>query len=162
MANTNPTCDGCSKRHDPDKACQLKDLAKDFIPTPMYPPREIYLPLILPGLNEVTTANRSHWSKGAKLKREVEDAIMDELRPQRVIPIGRCHIDILFVEKNKRRDKDNVMSAQKFILDALQKYGILKKDNNQFVASLVPRVAYAKEIDQAPGVYITLKEDVDG
>lgn len=159
MANTNPTCDNCHKRHDPDKGCKLEGVAKDFIAPPIFPDRNIYLPLILPGLNEVTAANRSHWSKGAKLKREAEEAIMDELRPQKILPIGRCHIEILFMEKNKRRDKDNVMSAQKFILDALQKYGILKKDNNQYVVSLSPRVEYAKETGTKPGIYITLKED---
>ena len=157
MSNPHATCASCERRHSPGTDCGLEDLAQDFIPTPVRT-QQIYLPLILPSLNEVTNANRRHWSRGARLKREAEEVIIDELRPQRVAPVGPCHIDILFVEKNKRRDKDNVISAQKFILDALQKYGILKNDNNKYVLSLTPRVAYAKEVKERPGIYIELKE----
>lgn len=45
-------------------------------------------------------------------------------------------------EKEKRRDIDNVYSAHKYILDALQKLGILKNDNPQWVRGIWDSIKY--------------------
>ena len=42
-------------------------------------------------------------------------------------------INFTWVEKNKKRDLDNVCFAKKFILDALQKSGKLENDNRRWV-----------------------------
>ncbi|WP_049917244.1 hypothetical protein [uncultured Megasphaera sp.] len=42
--------------------------------------------------------------------------------------IDKAYIKFHWVEKNKRRDKDNIAFAKKFILDALQEMGILQND----------------------------------
>ena len=45
-------------------------------------------------------------------------------------------------EQTKRRDKDNVAFAKKFILDALQKSGVLKNDNNKYILGFQDEFVY--------------------
>lgn len=92
----------------------------------------------LPGLNEYTRACRSHWSKGSKMKRQVEEEIgwhilaarsAHELRPVHVPVV----VQIEWHESDRRRDFDNIVSAKKFILDAMQKMGIIPNDDRKHV-----------------------------
>lgn len=71
----------------------------------------------LPSLNDYINACRSHWSKGAALKRETEDAIIwhiisakskGTLRPVS----GPVAIAFEWHESDKRRDLDNIISAK--------------------------------------------------
>jgi len=84
----------------------------------------------LPNLNEYTKANRTNIYLGAKMKRESEAKIsayiLQQLRGVKIVE--RCTIKFVWVEKDKRRDLDNIAFAKKFILDALVKNGILKGD----------------------------------
>ena len=43
-----------------------------------------------------------------------------------------------------KRDKDNVAFAKKYILDALQKSGILPNDNNKYIAGFIDTFVYEK------------------
>ena len=80
----------------------------------------------LPSLNEYTRACRAHWSRGAKLKQQVEAEIMWQITQARLagklapvtVPVV---ISLEWHEKNRRRDFDNVTFGVKFILDALQR-----------------------------------------
>lgn len=45
-------------------------------------------------------------------------------------------IDIKWHERTKKRDVDNIQSAQKLILDALQKQGILINDSRRYVRQI--------------------------
>lgn len=96
------------------------------------------IPFRLPSLNEVTLANRTHWAKGAKQKKEVQEqialCIMAARSAGNLRPVsGQCTVHFTWHEKTRRRDKDNVASGKKFILDALQETGILSNDNNEVV-----------------------------
>lgn len=93
----------------------------------------------LPGLNEVISANRSHYHKGAKLKRAAQAIIAPQL-PRRPIP-GCNHYRFTWYAKDKRRDPDNIASAQKFILDAMVAGGIIENDGWKQVASITHRFA---------------------
>ena len=95
----------------------------------------------LPGLNDYTDACRSHWSKGARMKREVEEDIgwhilaargAHKLRPVH----GPVSLAIEWHERNRRRDLDNIVSAKKFILDAMQKMGIIPNDDRDHVRAI--------------------------
>lgn len=99
----------------------------------------------LPSLNDYTRANRAHWSKGAKYKSNVEAAIMWHIRSAmiqgKLWPVTKkivLHID--WHESDKRRDVDNIVSAKKFILDAMQKMGVIPNDNRKYVAGIYDRV----------------------
>lgn len=95
----------------------------------------------LPSLNDVISKNRSNRMMGAKLKREVQDEILQyiqlavlngDLVPQK----KRCTISITWHEKTKKRDVDNIQSAQKFVLDAMVDGGILEDDSRKYVAQI--------------------------
>ncbi|MDY2987919.1 MAG: hypothetical protein SOR77_09830 [Peptoniphilus sp.] len=83
----------------------------------------------LPGMNEVINKNRVNKFAGARLKKETTEMIAWNIKAQMNGKI-KNQIDITFKWhcKDKRRDKDNIMSAQKFIFDGLQMAGIIKND----------------------------------
>ena len=91
----------------------------------------------LPSLNDYVTANRSHWSKGASFKRRVEEDIIWQIKAARVAPAtGPVIVHFEWHESDKRRDLDNIFSAKKYILDAMQKAGIIVNDNRRYIKGL--------------------------
>lgn len=84
-----------------------------------------------PGLNEYIDANRRNKYAAAAMKKQVEHVVMltakSQLRGARFT--GPVVMRYLWVEKNRRRDKDNVSSfGQKCIQDALVAANILHGD----------------------------------
>lgn len=99
----------------------------------------------LPSLNEYQYACRSHWSNGKEFKKNVEELIGYYIRISVKKKYLRkvekpCEIFIEWHEGTKKRDVDNIQSAQKFILDALQHCGILKNDSRKYVKQIHHRV----------------------
>ena len=89
----------------------------------------------LPSLNEYVRANRTvsrGYYAGAKMKNEVEEGIMYSLArlPKITKPV---FIRFTWIEKNRKRDKDNIAFGKKFILDAMQKSGQLDNDNWKWI-----------------------------
>lgn len=85
---------------------------------------------ILPGLNEYSAAERKHRQVAAKLKRETEQRIILAARSQlpNVHLSNPVNMFYSWFEPNRRRDKDNIAFAKKFIQDALVKAGVLRND----------------------------------
>lgn len=95
----------------------------------------------LPSLNEIINANRRNKYIGAKMKREIEANIGLYITSARLRGTIRAvtypvTIDIKWHERTKKRDVDNIQSAQKLILDALQKQGILINDSRRYVRQI--------------------------
>ena len=112
----------------------------------------------LPSMNELIAANRQNRYKGAKMKRETEEVIGQYIRIARlrgtIKPVSEpVEVYIEWHEKTKKRDTDNIQSAQKFILDALQKQGILINDNRRYVKQIYHKIVD----DTADFVEVTLK-----
>ena len=85
----------------------------------------------LPGLNEYTEANRTHHQNGGRMKHQAQELVMWHIMAQ----LRRIRIEkpvfmlFTFYEQDKRRDRDNVSSfARKVIQDALVAAGTLKND----------------------------------
>lgn len=102
---------------------------------------ELVINAQLPSLNQYQNACRSHWSKGADFKKDIEELIGWHIRSALTKKTLRrveksCEIFIEWHEKTKRRDVDNIQSAQKFILDALQKFGVIKNDSRKYVKQI--------------------------
>ncbi len=115
----------------------------------------------LPGLNEYTYECRCNPRSGARMKREAEEAVMWAARAahlKRMRP--PVHVHVSYYEPNKRRDKDNVYTAIKFILDALVKIGVLGNDNWEWIGGDADcGVTNECHIDRdEPRVAIELKE----
>lgn len=91
---------------------------------------KLVIPLIFPGLNDYINAERSHRQKAAKMKKEYQDAVMLCIRSQRLPTFdGPVYMYYTWVEKDRRRDKDNIAAfGRKVIQDALVKAGVLKND----------------------------------
>lgn len=90
---------------------------------------KLTIPGRLPGANEYIKECRANYHAAAKMKREVETdvgyCIMSQLRGKR---FGAVKLRFSWYEDGKKRDKDNIAFAKKFILDALQKAGVIKGD----------------------------------
>lgn len=88
------------------------------------------IPNNLPNLNDYTKANRTSKYVGAEMKllaeRKITYYIMQQLNKTKTLE--RVFIKFIWVEKNKRRDPDNIAFAKKFLLDALVTNKIIAND----------------------------------
>lgn len=84
----------------------------------------------LPGLNDYITAERTNRYKGAEMKRQAETVVLHAARSLgKWRPEGRVRMVYCWHEENQRRDKDNISSfGRKVIQDALVKGGWLAND----------------------------------
>ena len=112
----------------------------------------------LPNLNEYTKANRTNMHVGANMKKQTETMITSFIQQQLrgTKTIDRCTIRFVWVEKDKRRDPDNIAFAKKFILDALVKNGILKGDGWSCVTGLSDSFMVDKE---RPRIEVYIEEE---
>lgn len=113
-----------------------------------------YIPDTLPGLNEIIGKNRTHYHAGAKQKREAEELVMWTVAGMKPIH-HRVDIHFEWVERNRRRDKDNIRAGAKFILDALVTKGVLQGDGWKHIGNLSDSYRVDKKL---PGVRVTIKE----
>ncbi len=91
--------------------------------------------LVIPGrldnLNDYISAERSNRYKGAKMKTDNEKAVICAIRKcLKGVKIDKpVFMEYLWVEKNKRRDLDNISSfGRKVIQDSLVISHVLKND----------------------------------
>ena len=92
----------------------------------------------LPSLNYYVNSCRTNRFAAAKMKKECEELITHYIKNS-VMETYKEPVTIRFswYEKNTRRDKDNIAFGKKFILDALQKTGVLENDNWHCVTGFV-------------------------
>lgn len=91
----------------------------------------------LPALNEIIDAAKAHWSVYREMKETNTDLVAWQAK--RLPKMERVNIIITWHCKNRRKDKDNIMGGQKFILDGLQKAGVLKNDGWMQVEDIIHR-----------------------
>lgn len=97
----------------------------------------------LNSLNDYTKACRKNAYAGATMKKQNERVVMYYIRKNHLKKIENYPIKarILWFEKNKRRDIDNITFATKFILDALVKMKIIEDDSQQYVTEIEHHVS---------------------
>lgn len=122
--------------------------------------RKFEIPEKLPSLNEVINQNRGNRYAGASMKKDLEAMIClyirDAVRKGALSVVTKpCYVKFTWYERTKRRDVDNIQSSQKFVLDALQKCGILPNDNRKWVRQTVHTVVDADH----DGVRVELIEE---
>lgn len=105
----------------------------------------IDIPVQLPSLNEYINACRSHWTTGRKFKANIENVICAYI--SKAITEGKCRkvtrpceICIIWRERTKKRDADNIESGAKFILDAMKRCGVIKDDSRRYVRQVYHRI----------------------
>lgn len=120
--------------------------------------QKIVIPATLPGLNEYVRACRTHAQRGSRINRDAHYICRLGMVPfhgkrlQSVVPVFRWY------EASKRRDKDNIAFAKKFILDSLQEMDILKNDGWEQVPGFLDEF-YVDKVN--PRVEVLLFEPQD-
>lgn len=119
------------------------------------------IPFALPGLNEYVNAERTHRQLGGQFKRRHQAAVAAALRGQLRRPLREpVYCRYLWVERDRRRDKDNISGfGRKVIQDALVQLGALKNDGWGNIAGFSDRFAVDKG---RPRVEIEIEEDCEG
>ena len=116
---------------------------------------KLIIPGELPGLNEIIAISKEHWAKYAEEK---------HFRTQEIAYLAKSQIkgkyqkvDLVFTWfcKNKKRDKDNIIAGQKFILDGLVEAGIIENDGWKQIGNIF----HYFEVDKKnPRVEIIIEE----
>lgn len=104
----------------------------------------------LGSMNDYTKACRTHWSVGAEYKRSVESLIGWSIKRAKVkgdlqATEKPVEVFIEWHERTRKRDCDNIQSAQKFILDALQHFKIIKNDSRKYIKQIHHKVVDDKK-----------------
>jgi Holliday junction resolvase RusA-like endonuclease len=108
----------------------------------------------MPSLND-WVGNRTRWHYRA-VKAEWSGTIRYRIKHAKLKPMACAFVSFAWHEKNRKRDPDNIMSAQKFILDALVEAKILPDDGWDEVLGLT----HTFSVEPAnPGVLVTLREE---
>lgn len=114
----------------------------------------LWVPGPLPGMNElISAAKRPSWSKTSytTLKKKWTEDVWKLAKSARMLKFpGDVVITFEWLEKNKRRDPDNVAAGgRKLVLDGLVMAGVLQGDGWRYVRSWTDRF----NICGAPGGY---------
>lgn len=153
-----PRCPYCGEKH---KQCEPSRIEVEGL---QYedPPRRIQEFVVgqrLDGMNDIIGKARTHWTVGARQKKEQQAIVMDYAFVAKLTPIaGPFRLDIVWVEKDDARDPDNITAAKKFILDGLQEMGMIKNDNQKYLTGWSESWRIATK-DKPVGVYIKLIEE---
>ncbi len=120
---------------------------------------KLVIPFALPGLNEYIAAERANRQKGAALKRKYQRAVMLALKKQLRGPLREpVFMRYTWVEKDRRRDKDNISSfGRKVIQDALVELHALKNDGWANIEGFSDRFLVDRK---TPRVEIEIEEEV--
>jgi len=109
------------------------------------------IPGRLPGLNEIIDAAKRNPHEYARMK-ETCTAMVAWLA-KKLPRFEKVALVITWYEPDLRRDPDNIMAGQKFILDGLVQAGVLPNDSQKYVRGIMHRL----EVDrQNPRVEVEI------
>ena len=109
-----------------------------------------------PSLNEQIKADRNSSFIGNKLKKKYTSICAWSAKAKCNDSFTKpVHVDFYWYEPNKKRDKDNIAFAKKYILDGLVSAGIIKNDGWAGVHSFSDNFAVDKD---NPRVEIEIRE----
>ena len=114
--------------------------------------QSFYVVSRLPGANECLW---KHWRTFDQLKKDSQLVIRSAIRRAKLKPMAYASLIFEWHEADQKRDFDNIMFAQKFVLDALVQEGILPDDGWEEISSIAHRVV----LDASkPGVLVEMRE----
>lgn len=96
------------------------------------------------------------WNPYNATKRQWEKRIAELCAEQGIRPVAGAHFRFTWLEPNKSRNPDNILSAKKLILDALVKARIISNDGWQQVRSIREEYRVDKRF---PGVVVDIVSD---
>ncbi len=89
---------------------------------------KLVIPGELPGLNEIIAISKEHWAKYAEEKHNCTEEIAYLAKSQIKRKYKKVDLTFIWYCKNRKRDKDNIIAGQKFIIDALVQAGVIEND----------------------------------
>jgi len=101
------------------------------------------IPGRLPGFNDIIDAAKRNPHEYARMK-ETYTAMVAWLA-KKLPPYEKVALVITWYEPDRRRDPDNIMAGQKFILDGLVAAGVLPNDSQKYIAGIVHRFRVDKQ-----------------
>lgn len=90
----------------------------------------------------------------ARRKIEIESDLIRQIVAAKLQPIDQARLEFLWIERNQKRDKDNIAAGRKFILDALVQAGIIPGDGWRHVAGFTDEFGISSE---CPGIKVVLR-----
>ncbi len=116
---------------------------------------KLVIPGELPGLNEIIEYSKEHWAKyaGEKHFRTQEIAYLAKSQIKR--KYKKVDLTFIWYCKNRKRDKDNIIAGQKFILDGLVAAGVIENDGWEQIGNISHFFSIDKE---NPRVEVIIKE----
>ena len=128
--------------------------------------QKMFIPERFPGLNELIGANRSHWQKGAEMKKTytmiARVAAKRNLKPVvKPVMIGWKWYEPVSSKNTRDRDPDNITSAKKFVLDGLVEAGILPDDNQKWIKGWLYEGWFQTNESLKVGVVVEIQEVED-
>jgi len=117
---------------------------------------EFFIPGPLPGRNEAEKAARGHKMAAAKLKEMWTERIAFHILVQLGHPKIKppVFLSFLWIEKNKRRDPDNIISAKKYLLDGIVRAKLIPNDGWKEIFGIQDKWV----VGEKPGVLVTVSE----
>lgn len=118
---------------------------------------KLTIPFTLPGLNEYINAERTSRYKAAELKHRCETSVSLAIKQQLRRPLKEpVYMEYRWIERDKRRDKDNICAyGRKIIQDTLVKSKLLKNDGWANIAGFSDNFAVDKT---RPRIEVTIYE----
>ena len=100
---------------------------------------KLEIPGRLPGLNEIIAAAKSHYAKYSTEKKEYTEEVAWLAKQARLPKFEKVYLVITWFEPDRRRDPDNIMAGQKFILDGMVAAGTIPNDSQKHIKGIVHR-----------------------
>lgn len=118
----------------------------------------LWIPGQMPGINELLAAAKSGRGRGnayARIKNQWTTTVWALAKSRCLVPMATpVRIGFLWVEKDRRRDPDNVAGGgRKLVLDGLVKAGVISDDGADEIRSWTDTFAVDKK---SPGVRVEL------
>ena len=101
------------------------------------------IPGRLPGLNEIIDAAKTHFGTYAKMKDEYTTTVA--WLAKKLPSYKKVALIIAWYEPDRRRDPDNIMAGQKFILDGLVTAGTIPNDSQRYITGIMHRFGVDKQ-----------------
>jgi len=116
---------------------------------------KLVIPGELPGLNEIIAISKEHWAKYAEEKHNCTEEIAYLAKSQIKRKYKKVDLTFIWYCKNRKRDKDNIIAGQKFILDGLVAAGVIENDGWEQIGNISHFFSIDKE---NPRVEVIIKE----
>lgn len=116
---------------------------------------KLIIPGELPGLNEIIEMSKIHWGEYANEKKYLTENIALLAKSKIKQKYEKVNLTFVWYCKNKRKDKDNIIAGQKFIIDALVLAGVIKNDGWNEIGNIFH---FFEVDDKNPRIEVIIKE----